>query len=313
MFVLQLCVGLWLLSPPSCCPSAPDSPVNNADQLIPHDQLFSAYRLKCYCSSGLLSFVDRRLLYPGERVYRPTNHRSFYAILIGLLLILGGVEANPGPPVAATASAADNSNDIMRLGVLNVRSAANKISLIHDIIGDRNLDVLVLTETWFTENMPSSVTADVAPDGYSAAHRCRQNGMGGGVSVVYRHPHIQAAAVEMKSSSATTDRLVVKLSTKRAGRINLAAVYRPPSSSSYSTSVGSFCTEFADFLDEVLLLPGQPIVCGDFNCPGRDSISIDQQLSDLLESCDLAQAVCQPTHNDGNVLDLLITLENSQV
>ena len=156
-----------------------------------------------FSSSGLLSLVDRRLLYPGERVYRPTKHLSFYAILIGLLLILGGVEANPGPSVAA-----NNSNDIMRLGVLNVRSAANKTSLIHDIIGDRNLDVLVLTETWFTENTPSAVTADVAPDGYSAAHRCRQNGMGGGVSVVYRHPHIQVAAVEMKTYCIAMFRLV---------------------------------------------------------------------------------------------------------
>ena len=98
--------------------------------------------------------------------------------------------------------------------------------------------------------------------------------MGGGVSVVYRHPHIQAAAVEMKSSSATTDRLVVKLSTKRAGRINLAAVYHPPSSSSVSTLVGSFCTEFADFLDELLLLPGHRIVCGDFNCPVETPLAL---------------------------------------
>jgi len=108
--------------------------------------------------------------------------------------------------------------------------------------------------------MPSSVTADVAPEGYSAVHRCRQNGVGGGVSVVYRHPCIQVALVEMKSPSATTDRLVIKLNTRRAGRINLAALYRPPSSSTYGAPVSSFCTEFADFLDELLLLPGQPVI-----------------------------------------------------
>jgi len=122
--------------------------------------------------------------------------------------------------------------------------------------------------------MPSSVTADVAPD----VHRCRQNGVGGGVSVVYCHPCIQVALVEMKSPSATTDRLVIKLNTRRAGRINLAALYRPPSSSTYGApvsvdalykstftititiTISSFCTEFADFLDELLLLPGQPVI-----------------------------------------------------
>jgi len=161
--------------------------------------------------------------------------------------------------------------------------------------------------------MPSSVTADVAPEGYSAVHRYRQNGLGGGMSVVHRHPCIQAASVEMNSPSSTTDRLVVKLSTRRTGSINLAALYRPPLSSSYSTSVSSFCSEFSDFMDELLLLPGQPIICRDFNCPGRDSVSIDQQLSDLLESRNLVQAVCQPTHNDGNILDLLITLDSSRI
>ena len=66
-------------------------------------------------------------------------------------------------------------------------------------------------------------------------------------------------------------------------------------------------------MDELLLLPGRPIICGDFNCPGRDSASIDQQLSDMLIPRSLAQSVCQPTHDDGNVLDLLITAEHTEL
>jgi len=105
--------------------------------------------------------------------------------------------------------------------------------------------------------------------------------------------------VNIKSSADTVDQLVVKLVTRRAdmvtrraGRhINLTAVYRPSSSSSYGVSVGSFCTKFADFLDELLLLPRQPVICGDFNCPGRDSASIDKQLSDMLISRSLDRLI----------------------
>ena len=74
-----------------------------------------------------------------------------------------------------------------------------------------------------------------------------------------------------------------------------------------------YCTEFADFPDKLLPLPGQPIICGDFNCPGRDSASIDQQLSDMLISRSLAQFVYQLTYDDGSVPDLLITAEHTEL
>jgi len=102
-----------------------------------------------------------------------------------VLLILGDVEVNPGPSPAAAVSATSHTTDTLRLGVLDVRSATNKIALIHDIIGSYSLDLLVLTETWFSDQMPRSIADDVAPVGFSTVHCCRQSGVGGGgVSVV---------------------------------------------------------------------------------------------------------------------------------
>ena len=169
------------------------------------------------------------------------------------------MEPNPGPPAATVTGT-------VRLGVFNVRSAVNKATLVHDIIASHNLDLPVLTETLFSSSLPRAVTSDVAPVGYAVAHTYRQCGDGCGVSVIYSNPGVRAAVVEMKSLAGATDRLVLKLITQR-GRVNLAAVYRPPSSSSYEVSVGQFCGDFVDFLDELLLLPGLPVICGDFNCP----------------------------------------------
>ena len=90
------------------------------------------------CSSGLLPSNDCRLLYAGYgRIYQPTGHRCFRSVFVAALLILGGVELNLGPPAASM-------SDVMRLGVLNVRSAVNKAAQVHDIIDSHNLDLLVL-------------------------------------------------------------------------------------------------------------------------------------------------------------------------
>src|SRR5208282_3388810 len=84
-------------------------------------------------------------------------------------------------------------------------------------------------------------------------------------------------------------------------------------------STGVFCTELADFLDEMLALPGEPLICGDFNCAGSSPEDIDLQLSDVLELRQLEQRVKESTHKGsmirpaGNLLDLLITLEDSQL
>jgi len=86
-------------------------------------------------------------------------------VFVVALLILGGVELNPGPPVASM-------SDVMRLGVLNVRSAVNKAAQVHDIIDSHNLDLLVLTESSMADflqqslmtlrppGMPSSIAFD---------------------------------------------------------------------------------------------------------------------------------------------------------
>lgn len=97
--------------------------------------------------------------------------------------------------------------------------------------------------------------------------------------------------------------------TGRSSRLNLAAVYRPPASSSLAIPVGKFCSELDDVLGEILDLPGIPLVCGDFNCPGRGPTPIDTHLAELIETRDLIQRVDVPTHDCGNTLDLIVHLD----
>ena len=66
----------------------------------------------------------------------------------------------------------------LRLGVLNAQSAVHKATLIFDIIDSQRIDVLVLTVTWMSADQPAAITRDVAPSGYSVAHRFRDGRRG---------------------------------------------------------------------------------------------------------------------------------------
>ena len=63
-----------------------------------------------------------------------------------LLLIIGGVEVNPGP----------SSSVNLTFGSLNTRSVVNKAPLLHGLIADNDLTLLALTETWVKSDDPSS-------------------------------------------------------------------------------------------------------------------------------------------------------------
>ena len=56
-----------------------------------------------HVSPSLIESVDIRLLYITDRpqIYMPRPHQSSDAILVAILLLLGGIESNPGPIAAS--------------------------------------------------------------------------------------------------------------------------------------------------------------------------------------------------------------------
>jgi hypothetical protein len=129
------------------------------------------------------------------------------------------IEPNSGPSRTTTV------NQLIKLGCLNCQSAVGKIALIHDLIAERNVDVLVLLETWITSDLPSSILADVAPVSYSVYYQPRQlvqgaPTRGGSFAIVYygtrsrfnairsptglRHPLLNCRSLVMECSRALT-------------------------------------------------------------------------------------------------------------
>ena len=95
----------------------------------------------------------------------------------------------------------------------------------------------------------------------------------------------------------------------RPGTMRVIVVYRPPSS------------DFRSFLDDVgkVLLtaathPTETVVCGDFNTRyGDPTCTNATNLADLLETSGFVQHVDSPTHERGNILDLVITSSTSHI
>jgi len=143
-----------------------------------------------HCVSPALFNIDRRLLFytRGSYIFKPRQQHSPYPAITALLILLGGVETNPGP--AAKLNHESASFTTISSGYLNCRSTASKIALIHDLINDSKIDVLFLSETWFTLDTLTSLLRDVAPPGYAALHVVRPTGpgppaRGGGLVAVF--------------------------------------------------------------------------------------------------------------------------------
>jgi len=132
---------------------------------------------------------------------------------------------------------------------------------------------------------PPAIVNDIAPNGFYAIHRFRENDAdAGGVALVHAvNVHAAAVSISTTISVSSVDVLVVKVQTRR-GRLNIAAVYRPPRTSKHAITVGQFCSELGVLLDELLALPGQLIICGDFNCPGDQGIDVQLIETGVAES-----------------------------
>ena len=100
----------------------------------------------------------------GRKSYRPKTDISKCDVLVSILLLIAGVESNPGP------SARKMQRPILRFGLFNVRSSVKKAASIHTLLAHDDLDVLALTETWSRVDDAEAVKLDIAPSGYAVHH-----------------------------------------------------------------------------------------------------------------------------------------------
>ena len=91
-------------------------------------------------------------------------------------------------------------------------------------------------------------------------------------------------------------------------KVKVAIIYRTPYSEKHPVVVATFLSEFAEYLESIVLSSERLLVVGDMNIyvdvpDDADAITF----LDLLECMGLIQHVITPTHRSGHTLDLIIT------
>jgi hypothetical protein len=75
------------------------------------------------------------------------------------------------------------------MATLNAQSACNKHDYIHHIVNDQNIDILTMTETWFSPKSQYEAAA-ITPNGYSLLCEDRPGeANGGGVAILCKEEY----------------------------------------------------------------------------------------------------------------------------
>ncbi|XP_065895940.1 uncharacterized protein [Dysidea avara] len=157
--------------------------------------------------------------------------------------------------------------------------------------------ILCITETWLSKDIFDN---EIIPSGYTI-YRIDRDSRGGGVLLAVKD-NITSGQL---SSPPHVEILTVLISTSNPFIISV--VYIPPNSSdTYHELLHSYLTNLVNESSPIILL-------GDFNLPDVNwatysgSSPKSNKFCDLLFQLNLFQLVDEPTHNQGNTLDLIIT------
>ncbi|XP_046862994.1 uncharacterized protein LOC124456651 [Xenia sp. Carnegie-2017] len=166
-------------------------------------------------------------------------------------------------------------------GLINCRSVCNKTLVVKDLVVDKDIDILGITETWLRGNdLDNPVLAELVPSGYSFGHSVRHDSRGGGVGQMF----------------------------KKSLNVN------PPPSSENRVSCESFLDEFGTLLENCVIDPRPLLITDDFNFHVDNKSDVDaNNFSDLLESFNLCQHVMESTHCAGHTMDLIISRNSENI
>ena len=151
---------------------------------------------------------------------------------------------------------------LLRIGLFNTLSVRNKLHHIAETLNEFDLDILCLTETWLFPSDIDIVRAAL-PKSHSIAHVPRTTitgAPGGGVDLIYSLA-ILNIKLGMAAFQASSFELMGASFSCHRETINIYVVYRP----GHPGTDRAFMEEFGSFLDGLLLVGGNSVICGDFN------------------------------------------------
>ena len=171
----------------------------------------------------------------------------------------------------------------MKFAHLNIRSLLKSFYDFSLLIRSNDYDVVMVTETWLTNNIPDQV---VNIPGYDLYRFDRQHGRGGGVCA-YAKQALSARLVTFDFQiSPLLENIFIKISLNTRTLI-VGGFYRPPNS-----NANNFISDFDSILSYVCPIFDHVIIMGDLNV---NFFNLNTPISDCFESYGLLQILNEPT------------------
>ena len=201
---------------------------------------------------------------------------------------------NPHNCIKIKTTCTTSNTFLPSLFISNARSLVNKIDELSSTVSNYSADIVVITETWLSNNVDNSV---IGSNGFSTFRHDRSDGRRGGGVCVYVNNRFPVFHLE-DISVPDIESIWLLLKPSRLPRgfnsIILGAIYHPPRNDDRS-----LLAHIMESLDRVLASnPGAAVILtGDFN---------QFKHRQLCSSFSLKQIVKRPTRGS-NVLDKIFT------
>ena len=187
----------------------------------------------------------------------------------------------------------------LNCALINIQSVASKTLEIRELIAEKSLDILALTETWLSNN-DSSKIAELVPDTHIFYHVPRE-GRGGGVGLCLskRFTH-----VKMIKSLNYTSFEYIHINFSLTNKLyKIIVLYRPPPKTNFNNFINEFYGLMSSLFDE----NRKVYVCGDFNIWAEDDTdNYTKRFLEVVGNFNYKNVVCEPTARSGHILDLLM-------
>ena len=186
---------------------------------------------------------------------------------------------------------------------VNARSLYNKEVNVCEYIWNKEMDFRVVKETWYKDN--NWLLSDLNTLGLKQDAINRNDGQtGGGLSLVYRSQYPYERLKISKHQSLELG--LWKLNIKGIHTVGLG-ICRPPYSKCNKISDNEAVNDLLNCLTNVLPNHRNIIIMGDLNFHWNDFTNpLIHILDDSIQALGFDQVVDQPTHKNGNILDLIM-------
>ena len=173
------------------------------------------------------------------------------------------------------------------------------------MIKELNLDIIAISETWLNEDNNTPTLNELIPKGMHFYGRNRLKSRGGGVGLLLKDEFFKNSYMQNDEIKCSFEHMIVSLKIKKI-EVKIVVIYRIFEDRTFIEEMDSLLSDIS--------IGSHILMLGDFNIHINNNSKIVKDFHNLLEEFNLNILNCPntPTHEKGNVLDLIICSKDIQ-